>query len=167
MTPAGALVTRWRLLLFAAGASGLAAVALVSTGAGARAEGPDGEAPAPPAATVTAPATPAPPTQKETVRVVFKIYPPNRATVTWGKKKLGTIKPRESLVVQRPRDSGPLDVVVRAENCLPVHTRAYTFTDSTVSVKVTPLDKKNTIYGYKEEVPPEDGGIGGPDGGVP
>ena len=164
MTPAGVLVTRWRLLSLAAAAFGLIALALVSTGTGARAEGPDGDA-APPSPVAAPPAaTPAP--QKETVRIVFKIYPPNKATVTWGKKKLGLIKPRESLVIQRPRDSGPMDVVVRAEGCLPVHTRAYTFTDSTVSVKVTPLEMKNTIYGYKE-VLPEDGGIGGPDGGMP
>jgi hypothetical protein len=156
-------MTRWRVLLVAAAGSGLAALVLGSTGVGARAQGPDG-APTPPP--VAAPAAPAPPAPKETVRIVFKIYPPSKATVTWGKKKLGLIKPRESLVIQRPRDSGPMDVVVRAEGCLPVHTRAYTFTDSTVSVKVTPLEMKNTIYGYKE-VLPEDGGIGGPDGGVP
>lgn len=167
MTPAAALLTRWRLLLVAAAAvSGLAALAFVSNGAGARAEGQGGDASAPPpqVAPATVPATP--PAQKDTVRIVFKVYPPTKATVTWGKKKLGLIKPRESLVIQRPRDSGPMDVVVRAEGCLPVHTRAYTFTDSTVSVKVTPLEMKNTIYGYKE-VLPEDGGVGGPDGGMP
>jgi hypothetical protein len=100
------------------------------------------------------------------VRIVFKVFPPSRATVSWGKKKLGAMKPKESLSVVRPRDSGPMDVVVRAEGCLPVHTRAYTFTDSVVSVKVTPLEQKNTLFGYKE-VPPEDGGTGGPDGGMP
>lgn len=164
MTSTGALVTRWRVLLVALGVCGLAVLALVSTGAGARAQSPEGDAAAPPPQ--VAPAPPAPPAQKETVRIVFKIYPPNKATVTWGKKKLGLIKPRESLSIQRPRDSGPMDVVIRAEGCLPVHTRAYTFTDSTVSVKVTPVEMKNTIYGYKE-VLPEDGGIGGPDGGMP
>ena len=106
-----------------------------------------------------------------TVRIVFKVIPPNRATVTWGKKKLGFIKPRASLIIERPRDSGPLDVVVRAENCLPVHTRVYTFSDTTLAVRVTPLDKKNTLYGYREDPPPEaDGGApgttGAPDGGV-
>jgi hypothetical protein len=105
------------------------------------------------------------------VRIVFKVVPPNRATVTWGKKKLGFIKPRAPLIVERPRDSGPLDVVVRAEGCVPVHTRAYTFTDTTVAVKVTTVDKKNTIFGYKEAPPPDaDGGApagqSGPDGGL-
>jgi hypothetical protein len=155
-----ALRLRWRWLMVAAGTAGLAAVVLAVTGAGAlaRGEAADGGSAPPPAV--------AAPPQKDTVRIVFKIYPPNKATVTWGKKKLGLIKPKESLAIQRPRDSGPMDVVVRAENCVPVHTRAYTFTDSVVSVKVTPVDKKNTIYGYKE-VPPEDGGTGVPDGGMP
>lgn len=105
------------------------------------------------------------------IRIVFKVIPPNRATVTWGKKKLGFIKPRAPLVIERPRDSGPLDVVVRAEGCLPVHTRVYTFSNTTLAVRVTPVDKKNTLYGYREELPPEaDGGVpgapGGADGGV-
>lgn len=160
MPSTGAQRMRW--LLVAAAVGGLAMAVMFATGSGALAQGEggqggDGSAPPPAAAA---------PVQKNTVRIVFKVYPPTKATVTWGKKKLGFIKPKESLVIQRPRDSGPMDVVVRAENCVPVHTRAYTFTDSVVAVKVTPVDQKNTIYGYKE-VPPEDGGTGGPDGGMP
>jgi hypothetical protein len=57
---------------------------------------------------------------------------------------------------------------VRADGCLPVQTRAYTFADSKVAVKVTPLDQKNTLLGYREELAPDGGVIpsGGPDGGV-
>lgn len=104
------------------------------------------------------------------VKIIFKINPPTRATVSWGKRRLGIIKGKEPLIIERPRDSGPLDVVVRAEGCLPVHTRAYTFTSSVVAVKVTPVDKKNTLFGYREEVTDADGGAGpgaSPDGGVP
>ena len=113
--------------------------------------------------------TPAAPSPR--VKIVFKTIPPGPATVSWGKKKLGFIKPRAPLVVERPRDSGPLDVIVRAEGCVPVHTRAYTFTDSTLLVKITPIDKKNTLFGYREAPPPdEDGGVpssgGGPDAGA-
>ena len=68
--------------------------------------------------------------------------------MTWGKKKLGLIGPHAPLIVQRPRDSGPLDVVVRADGCVPVQTRAYTFEDSKVAVKLTPNDQKNTLLGY-------------------
>jgi len=104
---------------------------------------------------------------RNTVRIVFKVVPPKRATVSWGKKKLGAIAPGAPLVVERPRDSGPLDVVVRAEGCVVVHTRAYTFNDNTLAVKVTPVAQKNTIYGFREELPPADGGAPSPDGGAP
>ena len=108
-----------------------------------------------------------PPSDK--VKIIFTVVPnTKKATVTWGKKKLGVIAQRQPLVVQRPRDSGPLDVMVRAEGCVPVQTRAYTFADNKVAVKVTPLEQKNTLLGYREELPP-DGGVplaGGPDGGV-
>ena len=85
---------------------------------------------------------------------MFTVLPSTkRATVTWGKKRLGLIGPHAPLIIQRPRDSGPLDVVVRAEGCVPVQTRAYTFEDSKVAVHVTPNDRKNTLLGYREELP--------------
>jgi hypothetical protein len=119
-----------------------------------------GDAGAPAAATgaATPPAAAKPP--GSTVRIVFTIVPSNkRATVNWGKKRLGVIGPHAPLIVQRPRDSGPLDVVVRADGCVPVQTRAYTFEDSKVSVKVTPNDQKNTLLGFREELPATDGGV--------
>jgi len=108
-------------------------------------------------------------TPSKNVRIVFTVLPSSKkATVSWGKKKLGVIAPHAPLIVQRPRDSGPLDVVVRAEGCVPVQTRAYTFEDSKVAVKVTPNDQKNTLLGYREEVPNADGGApaSNPDGGA-
>ena len=120
---------------------------------------------APPAG-AAAPA--APKAQSPNVRIVFTVLPSSKkAMVFWGKKKLGPIAPHAPLIIQRPRDSGPLDVVVRAEGCIPVQTRAYTFEDSKVAVKVTPNDEKNTLLGYREEIPASDGGMSGaPDGGA-
>ena len=127
------------------------------------------DAVAPPGAPATAPPAAAK-TQSPNVRIVFTVLPSTKkATVFWGKKKLGAIAPHAPLIVQRPRDSGPLDVVVRADGCVPVQTRAYTFEDSKVAVKVTPNDEKNTLLGYREEIPAGDGGMPSspPDGGVP
>jgi hypothetical protein len=114
---------------------------------------------------------PAPKPPSATVRIVFTVNPSSKkATVNWGKKRLGIIGPHAPLIVQRPRDSGPLDVIVRADGCIPVQTRAYTFEDSKVSVKLTPNDQKNTLLGYREELPALDGGVppasGNPDGGA-
>ena len=141
-------------------ASLLAAVAAVADDAAAPAAGAPGEA---------APAVAKPPST--TVRIVFTVLPSTKkATVSWGKKRLGVIGPHAPLIVQRPRDSGPLDVVVRADGCVPVQTRAYTFEDSKVAVHVTPNDQKNTLLGYREELPATDGGVApsapNPDGGA-
>ena len=90
------------------------------------------------------------------MRLVFKVVPPNIVTVTWGNKRLGIIKPKAPLIIERPRDSGPMDVVFKSLGYVTVRTRIYTFTNSTLAVKLTPIDKKNTIYGYREELPPDE-----------
>jgi hypothetical protein len=101
-------------------------------------------------------------TPSPTVRIVFRTVPARqRSFVSWGSKRLGFIDRGKPLVIVRPRDSGPLDVVVRSEGFIPVHTRANTFDDSVIDVKLTPLEKKETIYGYKQPLPPP------PDAGVP
>jgi hypothetical protein len=100
------------------------------------------------------------------VRIVLTVLPSSKkAMVYWGKKRLGPVAPHQPLVIQRPRDSGPLDLIVRADGCVPVQTRAYTFADNKIAVKVTPNDQKNTLFGYHEELPP-DGGAPNPDGGA-
>ena len=140
-------------------------VAIVAGGVTAWAQAPDTTTPA----ETKPPAGAAAPAPSANVRIVFTVLPSTKkATVQWGKKRLGIIEKGKPLIVQRPRDSGPLDVVVRADGCLPVQTRAYTFADSKVAVKVTPLDQKNTLHGYREELPP-DGGVlpSSPDGGAP
>jgi hypothetical protein len=111
----------------------------------------------PPSAQATntnpAPATPAPTGEvPATSQITFTTVPPARATVTWGKTTLGRIAPHAALIITRPRDSGPLDVIVRAPGYLPVHTRAHTFGDTTVSVKLTRPDQQDTLFGYKAPI---------------
>jgi hypothetical protein len=91
------------------------------------------------------------------VKLTFRTFPPRRASVMWGNKRLGFTDRGKPLVVERVRDSGPLDVVVRAQGYLPVHARAYTFNDAFVDVKITPIEKKDTIYGYQQ--PLTDAGV--------
>jgi hypothetical protein len=112
--------------------------------------------PSAPAAAEAANTNPAPATAPTsggetptTSQITFTTVPPARATVMWGKTLLGRIAPHAALVVTRPRDSGPLDVVVRAPGYLPVHTRAHTFGDTTLSVKLTRPDQQDTLFGYK------------------
>jgi hypothetical protein len=95
--------------------------------------------------------------------IVFVTSPNVTATVTWGKKLLGKILPGKPLVVVRPRDSGPLDVMVRAAGFLAVQTRAHTFSNSRVLVKLTTPEKKNELLGYRI---PLEAGVDGGDGAV-
>src|SRR5205814_2561913 len=106
----------------------------------------------------------APAVPSATVKIMFQTVPPEKAVVMWGKKPLGYIKgPKRPLTIERPRDSGPIDVVVRSDGYIPVHTRAYTFSDAKVFVKLTPIEEKKTLFGYREELPD----AGPPDGGPP
>jgi hypothetical protein len=123
----------------------------------------------PPSAANTAPAPVAPATSggevPTTAQITFTTVPPARARVTWGKELLGRIAPHAALVITRPRDSGPLDVIVRANGYLPVHTRAHTFGDNTVAVKLTRPDQEDTLFGYKAPLDagvPEDEALSAP-----
>ena len=95
----------------------------------------------------TAPATP-------NVRLVFKVVPPNIATVTWGNKRLGIIKPKAPLIIERPRDSGPMDVVFKSQGYVTVHTRIYTFTNSTLAGKLPPVSNLTPPYASRFYRPP-------------
>jgi hypothetical protein len=92
-----------------------------------------------------------------TVKLVVRTFPGRRGVVMWGAKRLGFVDRNRPLVIERPRDSGPIDLVIRVTDYVPVHTRAYTFSDANIDVKITPLDKKDTLYGYKEPLPPDAG----------
>jgi hypothetical protein len=70
--------------------------------------------------------------------------------VTWGRRLLG----ETPLVLKWPRDSGPVDIVVKAQGYVPVHTRLYTFADDRVVVKLVDDEGKKTVFGYKREAPP-------------
>ncbi len=146
---------RWSIGLAVAAVASLGALALHAAN----------QAPPLPVGVAAPPPAVAPPSPN--VKIIFTINPSNKkAMVFWGKKRLGIIAPHQPLVVQRPRDSGPLDVVVKSDGYVPVQTRAYTFADSKVAVKLTPLDQKNTLLGYREELPPDGGAPPSPDGGV-
>lgn len=96
-----------------------------------------------------APPAPAPPVN---VRLSLRTSPATHARVTWGKKLLG----ETPLAIERPKDSGPLDLVVRAGGFLPVHTRLYTHKNDSLTVELTRPADKTKILGAKIELPPEE-----------
>jgi hypothetical protein len=163
---------RSRLVIGAVACAALGAVAVALAAAPPTGTPPGGALPpgAPPLPIDVA-APPADKTPSPTVRIIITVLPSTKkAMVFWGKKRLGVIAQHAPLIVQRPRDSGPLDLVVKSDGCLPVQTRAYTFGDSKFAVKLTPVEEKNTLLGYREELPPPDAGVppaNEPDGGMP
>jgi hypothetical protein len=112
--------------------------------------------PAPPSTTALSTDAGVAPENKTTATIILATSPPVSAMVFWGRKNLGKITGSKPLVIVRPRDSGPLDVIVRANGYLPVQTRAHTFSDQRVVVKLTPPEKKNELLGYKA---PLDAGV--------
>ncbi len=104
-----------------------------------------------------------PPELSPTVKVVLATLPRLWVSVREGGRSLGSIKPGVPLVLERPRDSGPIDIVLRSKGYLPVHTRAYTFTDSELTIKMTKAEEKSTLYGFREPLPEPDAGAPAPD----
>src|SRR5262245_37344023 len=82
-------------------------------GAAAPVEPAPGAAPPAPApgqpAPIAVPAVPPPPRPSK-IKVIVRSTPP-KAIVFWGKKKLG----ETPVTLERPRDSGPVDLVVKLE----------------------------------------------------
>ena len=117
---------------------------------------PSGAAPngAPNAANETPNGTPplapppvAPKPRPAKIKITVRSNPP-KAYVRWGKKVLG----QTPVILERPRESGPVDLVVFAEGFFPVHTRAYTFRNDAFTVKLTKLEDRMTLFGAKKEL---------------
>ncbi len=89
------------------------------------------------------------PPGKEAITLTIRSVGKVKTVVTWGRRTLG----ETPLVLKWPRNSGPVDVVLRAQGHLPVHTRLFTFNDDKVTVKLVDEEGKKTLFGYKREVP--------------
>jgi hypothetical protein len=100
-----------------------------------------------------APLQPEPPeADPRSTRVRLKLVVlPVDAEVFWGRKRLG-VAGRRPLELERPRDSGPLDVVVRAPGYLPFNTRLHTDRDDTLTVRLVPPAQARGLLGWKPSV---------------
>jgi hypothetical protein len=68
----------------------------------------------------------------------------HKAHVFWGRKDLG-VAPLE---IRRPRGSGPLDLLFVAPGFLPLHTRAFTDHDETLSVRLYDEEAASSLLGH-------------------
>ena len=123
---------------------------------GCRAPGRGASAPAAPAATTPSAAAPEAPFSDEAPepapvttngpQVTLKLVADanRKAHVFWGRKDLG-VAPLE---IRRPRGSGPLDLVFVAPGFLPLHTRAFTDHDETLSVRLYDEAAASSLLGH-------------------
>ena len=91
------------------------------------------------------------------VKLTFRSSP--SAEVWHGKKLLGT----SPVSINRRKDSGPVDVVFKAAGFLKMNSRAYSWSDDTVSVRLVPVEAASTVFGYKKPVAEDEMPDGGDD----
>jgi hypothetical protein len=89
-----------------------------------------------------------------TVKLKLIFTPPARGTVVWGRKKLAELQPGQMTVeIERPRNSGPLDLLVRADGFLPHHVRLFTDRDDHLSVRLFRPGDARGLLGYHPSAP--------------
>jgi hypothetical protein len=82
--------------------------------------------------------------RSETVTIKLVAEPARKARVFWGRKDLG-LAPLE---LQRPRGSGPLDLLVVAPGALPLHTRVFTDRDDKLALRLYAESEAPALLGY-------------------
>ena len=89
----------------------------------------------------------------ETVTLTLSINPPGKAVVMWGSKQVARIAPDKPTVeLQRPRNTGPLDLEIRADGFLPHHTRLYSDRNDKVSVHLVRPADASSLLGFRSSV---------------
>jgi hypothetical protein len=86
----------------------------------------------------------------ETVTIKLVADPQRKARVFWGRKDLG-LAPLE---LQRPRGSGPLDLIVVTPGMLTLHTRVFTDRDDKLALHLYGESDGPTILGYRGDDDP-------------
>jgi hypothetical protein len=93
--------------------------------------------------------------RSETVKLKLIVTPGAKGTVHWGRKKLADLQPgRMTLDTERPRNSGPLDLLIRADGFLPHHVRLFTDRDDKLSVHLVRPDQAPSLLGYRRASAP-------------
>ena len=90
-----------------------------------------------------------------TVKLKLMISPVAQGVVSWGHKKLAELKPGHMVVqLDRPRGSGPLDLVIRANGFLPHHVRMFSDRDDKLSVRLFRPEEAAGLLGYRRAAAP-------------
>lgn len=91
------------------------------------------------------------------VHIKLSLSPPARGVVMWGRKRLAELRPGDMVVeIDRPRNSGPLDLAIRAEGYLPHHVRLFTDRDDRLSVRLITPAEATGVLGYRPPAEPSE-----------
>jgi hypothetical protein len=80
-----------------------------------------------------------------TIRINLDFPKHAKAHVLWGRKDFG----EAPLEIQRPRGSGPLDLIVVAPGYLPLHVRALTDRDDKLTLRLFAQADAPQLLGYR------------------
>ena len=83
-----------------------------------------------------------------TVELSVRTNPRVAARVYHGKELLGTAP----FTIKWPKDTGSLDLVLKASGYITVNTRLYTYRDDKVSVDMFKVGEAHKLFGYKKRV---------------
>jgi hypothetical protein len=83
-----------------------------------------------------------------TVQLTLKTKPRVRAVVYHGKEELGSTP----LQLTWTKDTGPIDIKLRAAGYLTVNSRLYTHRNDHVTVQMFKTDEAHLLFGYKKKV---------------
>lgn len=86
----------------------------------------------------------------ETVTIKLVAEQARKARVFWGRKDLGFAP----LELQRPRGSGPLDLIVVTPGALTLHTRVFTDRDDRLALRFYAVADAPTMLGYRADDDP-------------
>ena len=86
-----------------------------------------------------------------TIEITLKTNPRVRASVYHGKELLGTTPLR----LVWPKDTGSLDIKLKASGYLTVNSRLYTHRNDRVTVNMFKVDQAHLLFGYKKKVKEE------------
>jgi len=85
--------------------------------------------------------------RSDTVKIKVIVDARRQAHVVWGRKDFG-VAPLE---IERPRNSGPVDLVVLAPGYLPLHARALTDRDDVLTLRLYSAAEAPQLLGYRPE----------------
>jgi hypothetical protein len=92
----------------------------------------------------------------DTVKIKLIAEASRKARVSWGRKDLGFAP----LELERPRGSGPVDLLIVAPGALPLHTRVYTDRDEKLALRLYAESEGPSLLGYHEPPPSKPGADG-------